>query len=148
MANLWLYKNHHFRSKYPIVLLQQHYEMAQFKFGHPVDIFLQNSEKLVHIGHNLHRIKFKTCGQNKLHKHYNPVYLRIIWFHKFQLSLVSQLTELHWQYTKKKIYLKDGKCYYRHCMYVGGAGAGLPPFKTMTFLPISFLLTMSIFNYM
>ena len=33
MANLWPYKN---QSKYPIVLLHEHCEIAQFKFGHPV----------------------------------------------------------------------------------------------------------------
>ena len=33
MANLWPYKN---QSKYPIILLHEHFEVAQFKFGHPV----------------------------------------------------------------------------------------------------------------
>ena len=33
MANLWPYKN---QSKYPIVLLHEHCEIAQFKFGHLV----------------------------------------------------------------------------------------------------------------
>ena len=36
MGNLWPYKNHHYRSKYLIVLLQEHCEKIQFKSGHPV----------------------------------------------------------------------------------------------------------------
>ena len=30
------YKNHHYRSKYPLVLLQERCEIVQFKFEHPV----------------------------------------------------------------------------------------------------------------
>ena len=36
MANLWPYKNHHFKTKYTTVLLQKHFEMALFKSDHPV----------------------------------------------------------------------------------------------------------------
>ena len=36
MGNLWPYKNHHFRSKYHLVLLQESCEIIQFKSGHPV----------------------------------------------------------------------------------------------------------------
>ena len=36
MGNLWQYKNHHYKSKYYIVLLQEHSEINQFKSGHPV----------------------------------------------------------------------------------------------------------------
>ena len=36
MCNLFPYKNHHYRSKYPIVLLQERCEILQFKSGHPV----------------------------------------------------------------------------------------------------------------
>ena len=35
-CNLCSYKNHYYRSKYPIVLLQEHCEIVQFKTGHPV----------------------------------------------------------------------------------------------------------------
>ena len=37
MGNLWPYKNHHYRPKYLIVLLQEHCEKIQFKSGHPVN---------------------------------------------------------------------------------------------------------------
>ena len=36
MANLWPHKNHHYESKYPIVLLQERFEIAQFKSVHRV----------------------------------------------------------------------------------------------------------------
>ena len=36
MGNLWPYKNHHYRSKYPIVSLQECFRILQFKSGHPV----------------------------------------------------------------------------------------------------------------
>ena len=36
MGNLWPYKNHNYRTKYLIVLLQAHCEKIQFKSGHPV----------------------------------------------------------------------------------------------------------------
>ena len=39
MGNLWPYKNHQYRSKYPIVLLQEHCEKIQFKYGHPVQVY-------------------------------------------------------------------------------------------------------------
>ena len=42
MGNLWPYKNHHYSSKYLIVLLQKHCEKIQFKSGHPV---YQNENK-------------------------------------------------------------------------------------------------------
>ena len=38
MGDLWPYKNHHFKPKFPIVLLQERCEIVQFKFGHPVVI--------------------------------------------------------------------------------------------------------------
>ena len=38
MANIWHYKNHHYRSKYPIVSLQERFEIAQFMSGHPVRV--------------------------------------------------------------------------------------------------------------
>ena len=41
MGNLWPYKNHHYRSKYLIVLLQEHCEKIQFKSGHPVLLTLR-----------------------------------------------------------------------------------------------------------
>ena len=40
IGNLWPYKNHHSRSKYPIVLLQECCEKIQFKSGHPVYILI------------------------------------------------------------------------------------------------------------
>ena len=36
MGNLWQYKNHHFKWKYYLVLLQERSEIIQFKSGHPV----------------------------------------------------------------------------------------------------------------
>ena len=36
MAILWQCKNHHYRSKYPIVSLQECFRILQFKSGHPV----------------------------------------------------------------------------------------------------------------
>ena len=36
MGNLWQYKNHHYKSKYYLVLLQERSEIIQFKSGHPV----------------------------------------------------------------------------------------------------------------
>ena len=36
MCNLWPYKNYYYKSKYPIVLLQESCEILQFKSGHPV----------------------------------------------------------------------------------------------------------------
>ena len=38
MAILWQCKNHHYRSKYPIVSLQECFRILQFKSGHPVSI--------------------------------------------------------------------------------------------------------------
>ena len=38
IGNLWSYKNHHYMSKYLIVLLQERCEKIQFKSGHPVCI--------------------------------------------------------------------------------------------------------------
>ena len=43
MCNLFPYKNHHYRSKYPIVLLQERCEILQFKSGHPV--YILHTEK-------------------------------------------------------------------------------------------------------
>ena len=62
MCNFWPYKNHHYRSKYPIVLFQERCEKVQFKSGHLVikaeqfrmiqNISDQNSPALRHIqGH-------------------------------------------------------------------------------------------------
>ena len=42
MGNLWPYKNHHYRSKCLIVLLQEHCEKIQFKSGHPVCMYIVN----------------------------------------------------------------------------------------------------------
>ena len=36
MGNLWHHKNHHYKSKYYIVLLQNRSEIIQFNSGHPV----------------------------------------------------------------------------------------------------------------
>ena len=36
MCNLWPYKNYYYKSKYPIVLLQESCEILQFKSGHLV----------------------------------------------------------------------------------------------------------------
>ena len=47
MCNLFPYKNHHYRSKYPIVLLQERCEILQFKSGHPVCSYKNRGAKIL-----------------------------------------------------------------------------------------------------
>ena len=59
MGNLWPYKNHHYRSKYLIVLLQEHCEKIQFKSGHPVYTYIHTYFTLPSItyGRTLRQLK-------------------------------------------------------------------------------------------
>ena len=50
MGNLWQYKNHHFKWKYYLVLLQERSEIIQFKSGHPV---LQNNRFETKVNKNM-----------------------------------------------------------------------------------------------
>ena len=85
MGDLWAYKNHHYRSNYHIVLLQESCEIIQFKSGHPVEGQLN---KFL----NLFKINLKHFLNPYRESMLNELYFRLVFICWWPFGVMSYVS--------------------------------------------------------